>query len=106
MGHGDSAVIFKALMHLSLIVPPFKNRFASAAGSRFALHLGGRCVKLTSLNLAAERHKYSMETRITGQCERRADALDKVTGHARSAADYPAGHPLYGRNWGVLCLNP
>ena len=47
-----------------------------------------------------------METRIGGKGERRVDPLSKVTGRARSATDYDAGHPFYDRNWGVLCANP
>src|SRR5512137_1570053 len=38
-----------------------------------------------------------METRIIGKGERRVDALGKVTGRAKFAADYNAGHQLYGQ---------
>jgi CO/xanthine dehydrogenase Mo-binding subunit len=38
-----------------------------------------------------------METRIIGKGERRVDALGKVTGRAKFAADYNAGHQLYGK---------
>ncbi|MCX6928991.1 MAG: xanthine dehydrogenase family protein molybdopterin-binding subunit [Verrucomicrobia bacterium] len=38
-----------------------------------------------------------MNTRIIGKGERRVDALGKVTGRAKFAADYNAGHQLYGR---------
>jgi CO/xanthine dehydrogenase Mo-binding subunit len=38
-----------------------------------------------------------METRLIGKGERRVDALGKVTGRAKFAADYNAGHQLYGK---------
>src|ERR1035437_3171971 len=38
-----------------------------------------------------------MATRIIGKGERRVDALGKVTGRAKFAADYNAGHQLYGK---------
>ena len=38
-----------------------------------------------------------MDTRIIGKGERRVDALGKVTGRAKFAADYNAGHQLYGK---------
>jgi CO/xanthine dehydrogenase Mo-binding subunit len=38
-----------------------------------------------------------MQTRIIGKGERRVDALGKVTGRAKFAADYNAGHQLYGK---------
>jgi CO/xanthine dehydrogenase Mo-binding subunit len=38
-----------------------------------------------------------MNTRIIGKGERRVDALGKVTGRAKFAADYNAGHQLYGQ---------
>ena len=38
-----------------------------------------------------------MDTRIIGQGERRVDALGKVTGRAKFAADYNAGHQLFGK---------
>jgi CO/xanthine dehydrogenase Mo-binding subunit len=38
-----------------------------------------------------------METRIIGKGERRVDSLGKVTGRAKFAADYNAGHQLYGK---------
>ncbi len=38
-----------------------------------------------------------MESRIIGKGERRVDALGKVTGRAKFAADYNAGHQLYGK---------
>jgi CO/xanthine dehydrogenase Mo-binding subunit len=38
-----------------------------------------------------------MEARIIGKGERRVDALGKVTGRAKYAADYNAGHQLYGK---------
>jgi CO/xanthine dehydrogenase Mo-binding subunit len=38
-----------------------------------------------------------MNTRIIGKGERRVDALGKVTGRAKFAADYNAGHQLYGK---------
>lgn len=37
------------------------------------------------------------KTRIIGKGERRVDALGKVTGQAKFAADYNAGHQLYGK---------
>jgi CO/xanthine dehydrogenase Mo-binding subunit len=39
----------------------------------------------------------SMKTRIIGSGERRVDALGKVTGAAKFAADYSVAHQLYGR---------
>jgi CO/xanthine dehydrogenase Mo-binding subunit len=39
----------------------------------------------------------STPTRIIGKVERRVDALGKVTGRAKYAADYNAGHQLYGK---------
>jgi CO/xanthine dehydrogenase Mo-binding subunit len=47
--------------------------------------------------LAPEQHKHSASARIIGKGERRVDALGKVTGHAKFAADYNAGHQLYGK---------
>jgi CO/xanthine dehydrogenase Mo-binding subunit len=38
-----------------------------------------------------------MATGIIGQGQRRVDALGKVTGRAKFAADYNAGHQLYGK---------
>src|ERR1017187_5285618 len=38
-----------------------------------------------------------METRIIGKGERRVDAFGKVTGRAKFASDYNAGHQLYGK---------
>src|ERR1035441_4223090 len=38
-----------------------------------------------------------MATRLIGKGERRVDALGKVTGRAKFAADYNAGHQLYGK---------
>jgi CO/xanthine dehydrogenase Mo-binding subunit len=38
-----------------------------------------------------------MATSIIGKGERRVDALGKVTGRAKFAADYNAGHQLYGK---------
>jgi CO/xanthine dehydrogenase Mo-binding subunit len=38
-----------------------------------------------------------MNTRIIGKGERRVDALGKVTGRAKFAADYSLGHQLYGK---------
>jgi CO/xanthine dehydrogenase Mo-binding subunit len=38
-----------------------------------------------------------MDTRIIGKGERRVDALGKVTGRAKFAADYNAGHQLCGK---------
>jgi CO/xanthine dehydrogenase Mo-binding subunit len=38
-----------------------------------------------------------MKTRIIGKSERRVDALGKVTGRAKFAADYNLGHQLYGK---------
>jgi len=38
-----------------------------------------------------------MNTSIIGKGERRVDALGKVTGRAKFAADYNAGHQLYGK---------
>ena len=38
-----------------------------------------------------------MQTKIIGRGERRVDALGKVTGRAKFAADYNLGHPLYGK---------
>ncbi|MGA2624121.1 MAG: xanthine dehydrogenase family protein molybdopterin-binding subunit [Bacteroidota bacterium] len=38
-----------------------------------------------------------MANRIIGKPERRVDALGKVTGKAKFAADYNAGHQLYGK---------
>jgi len=35
--------------------------------------------------------------RIIGKGERRVDALGKVTGRAKYAADYNAGHQLWGK---------
>ena len=39
----------------------------------------------------------SMKTRIIGSGERRVDALGKVTGAAKFAADNSVAHQLYGR---------
>jgi CO/xanthine dehydrogenase Mo-binding subunit len=38
-----------------------------------------------------------MQTKIIGHPERRVDALGKVTGRAKFAADYHAGHQLWGK---------
>ena len=38
-----------------------------------------------------------METGIIGKGERRVDALGKVAGRAKFAADYNAGYQLYGK---------
>jgi CO/xanthine dehydrogenase Mo-binding subunit len=38
-----------------------------------------------------------METRIIGKGERRMDALRRVTGRTKFAADYNAGQRLYGK---------
>src|ERR1035437_9684680 len=38
-----------------------------------------------------------MQTRIIGKGKRRVDALGKVTGRAKFAADYNARHQLYGK---------
>lgn len=37
------------------------------------------------------------KTRIIGKGERRVDAIGKVTGRAKFAADYTVGHQLYGK---------
>src|ERR1039458_6444877 len=64
---------------------------------RFALLFGASSPKLASLISAPEQRRHSMATSIIGKGERRVDALGKVTGRAKFAADYNAGHQLYGK---------
>src|ERR1035441_6312637 len=64
---------------------------------RFALLFGASSLRLASLNSAPEQRGHSMATSIIGKGERRVDALGKVTGRAKFAADYNAGHQLYGK---------
>ena len=52
---------------------------------------------MLALNSATEPDRLSTHNKIIGKGERRVDALGKVTGRAKFAADYNAGHQLYGK---------
>ncbi len=76
------------------------------------MHLDADYGRLGSLNSAPEQHSYGMANSIIGKGERRIDALGKVTGRAKFAADYNAGHQLYGKvlrsrfpHARILCIN-
>lgn len=63
----------------------------------FALHSRKPCARLKALGRVTKPDRVSTQNKIIGKGERRVDALGKVTGRAKYAADYNAGHQLYGK---------
>jgi hypothetical protein len=60
----------------------------SSQGPMFALHWGESCGKPGSLNMAPEQHRFSMESKIIGDGERRVEALGKMRGQMSATGSY------------------